>query len=73
MPTIHVVSLLLTFKKYTGWGVLSFSIHHFCFNIQSVGVKKSVDHSRKNKLRNERWKENHKRKINYFILKYVTF
>ena len=61
MSTIHVVPLLLTFKKYTTSGVLSFSIHHFCFNIQSVGVKKSVDHSRRNKLRNERWKENHKR------------
>ena len=37
-----MVSLLLTFSKYTASEVSSFSTHHFCFSVTSVGVNTSM-------------------------------
>ena len=73
LSIIPVVSLLLTFNKYTASGVLS-SIHHFYvlkYN-QWEWTQVHIETFEKKQTKNERWKENHRRKTNYFIGKYAT-
>ena len=74
LSIICVVSLLLTFNKYTASGVLSFSIHHFYVSKynQWEWTQVYIRTFEKKQTKNERWKENHRRKTNYFIGKYAT-
>ena len=39
--------------------------------ISQCEQKFASEHLRRNKRKNERWKENHRRKANYFIGKYA--
>ena len=68
---IPVVSLLLNFNKYTASGVLSFSIHHFYGSKcnQWKWTQVCIRTFEKKQTKNERWKENHRRKTNYFYWK----
>ena len=67
------MSLILTFDKYGTSGVLDFSSHHFMIQyvISPSEQKCASEHLRRNKPKNERWEENHRRKTNHFIGKYA--
>ena len=71
LSIIPVVSLLLTFNKYTASGVLSFSIHHFYVSKCNQGewTQVCIRTFEKKQTKNERWKKNHRRKTNYFCWK----
>ena len=90
LSIISVVSLLLTFNKYTASGVLSFSLlslREKCPNIEFLDThftqcmfqniisgsehKCTSEHLRRN-TKNKRWRENRRKKRNYFIGKYGT-
>ena len=74
LSIISVVSILLTFNKYTASAVLSFSIPHFYVSKynQWECTQVYIRTLEKKQTKNERWKENHRRKTNYFIGKYAT-
>ena len=73
LSIIFVMSLLLTFNKYTALGVFSFSIHHFYVSKYNQWEWTQVYiRTEKKQTKNERWKENHRRKTNYFDGKYAT-
>ena len=73
LSIISMVSLLLTFNKYTASGILCFSIHHFMFqNIISGSEHKCTSEHLRRIKKNERWKENYRRITNHFIGKYAT-
>ena len=61
---IFVISLLLTFNKYTALGVSSFSIHHFYVSKynQWEWTQVYIRTFKKKQTKNERWKENHRKK-----------
>ena len=74
LSIICAVSLLLTFTKNTASGVLSFSIHHFYVSKYNQWERTQVyiRTFKKKQTKNERWKENHRKKRNYFIGMYAT-
>ena len=69
-----MVPLLLTFIKYTASRVLPFSIHHFYVSKYNQWelTQVCIGIFEKKQAKNERWKENHSRKANYFVGKYAT-
>ena len=70
-----MVSLLLTFNKYTPSGNLSFSIHLFYdskYNY-SEWMQACIRTFKKKQTKNERRKENHRKTTNYFIMQYKRF
>ena len=68
LSRIPVVSLLLTFDKYTASVVLLFSIHDFYVSKCNLSEWRQVCIRKfeKKQTKNERRKENHRRKTNYF-------